>query len=424
MKKLFQNLLARISCKILRKYKPRIVGITGSIGKTSAKEASFVVAKSKFRARTNIKNYNNEFGLPFTIIGVESPKRNPFKWLQLFIKSAWMLWVYLPYPEVLILEMGIDRPGDMDYLVSIAPPDIAVLTTIGISHLEFFGSENAILQEKSKIFSRMGEHGSAVLNIDDAKVRSVIPRLRSKIITYGFSQGADLRIVEHQTTYSKNDRSYGTLFKLSYKGATVPIFLSGTLGMPHLMACTAAAAVGLSLGMNLNECAAALANYRGQTGRLQIIPGMQGSTIIDDTYNAAPLSTQIALKELADFPAQKKVAILGDMLELGNLSEQSHRDIAKQLIDSSVDYFIGVGSQMKLAVEDLRIWRYKSDHVFWFEKSTDAIEKARQLVSEGAVILVKGSQGMRMEKIVREIMNDQSQAPKLLVRQEKDWLKK
>ncbi len=422
MKSFIQKRLFRISRAILRKYKPKIIGVTGSIGKTSAKEAIYSVLSSKFDTRKNIKNYNNEFGLPFTIIGMESPKRNPLKWLKLFLKSYGMIIFYSHYPQVLVLEMGIDRPGDMDKLVDLVHPHVAVLTTIGLSHIEYFSNEQQILEEKSKIFRELQKNDFAVLNMDDLKVRQAIPKIRGKIITYGFDSSSDFKITDYKTTYVQN--SFGTLAHFAYKGKTVPVFLAGILGVPHISAAAAAGAAGVAMGMELTEIADALVNYKPEPGRMRVVPGMDKSVIIDDSYNAAPLSTKTALDELVKFPAQRRVAVLGDMLELGDLSDQSHRDIAGIITKSNINYFIAVGPQMKLAYNELKRTMFNEAHLYWFEKSTDAIETVKNLLEENTVVLVKGSQGMRMEKISREIIADKKNAHNLIPRQTPDWLKK
>jgi UDP-N-acetylmuramoyl-tripeptide--D-alanyl-D-alanine ligase len=178
------------------------------------------------------------------------------------------------------------------------------------------------------------------------------------------------------------------------------------------------------MGMELSEISDGLINYQPEPGRMRIIPGMNKSTIIDDTYNAAPLSMKVAIEELVHFPAARKAAILGDMLELGDLSDQSHRDIATHITNSSIDYFVGVGPKMKLVYNELKRTMFKEDHLFWFEKSTDAIPVMDEILQDNTVALVKGSQGMRMEKIVREVIADKSRAAQLLCRQDLDWLNK
>jgi UDP-N-acetylmuramoyl-tripeptide--D-alanyl-D-alanine ligase len=424
MKKLIQKLLFSVSRAILKKYKPKVIAITGSIGKTSAKEAIFAVVSSKYEARKNIKNYNNEFGLPFTIIGSPSPKRNPFKWLRLFLKSFWMIYFYSHYPKVLVLELGIDRPGDMDQLMDIVKPDIAVLTTIGISHLEWFNSEQQIFEEKRKIFRDLTSRDFAILNMDDPKVRQAIPKVKSKIITYGKDHASDLRILDSTTSFSQNNQTFGTLSHFGYRGKTAPIFLSNILGLPHISASAAASSVGLAMGMELSEISTALANYHPEPGRMRTLDGVSDSTIIDDTYNAAPLSMAVALQELMDFPAGKKIAVLGDMLELGKLSEQSHKAISTIITNSAIDYFIGIGPEMKIVYNELKRTMFKGDHLFWFEKSSDAIPKLEELLHQNTVALIKGSQGLRMEKIVREVIKDKNRASQLLCRQDPDWLNK
>jgi len=407
----------------LRKYRPRIVGITGSVGKSSTKQAVFTALAPKFNARSSQKNYNNEFGLPFAVIGVDSPGKNIFKWLAVFIKAMWMSTVRVEFPEVLILEMGVDRIGDMDYLLNIAKPDIAILTAIGVSHLEFFSTPERILEEKIKIFRELGAQGCGIVNIDDKKIRAAIPHIRGKVLGYGFDPAADVRIVDCQVTYGRKQRSFGTMFKVSYKGETAPVFLSGTIGMPHVLACTAAVAVGLNFGMSLKEIAGNLAAYEAQPGRLRLIPGVFQSTIIDDTYNAAPNSTAVAINELAEFPVVHKIAVLGDMLELGKISEQAHKDIGIFLSKQSFDYYIGIGKKIKLAIEQLRAEGVPNDQALYFDKQEQLIKFLEEKVNDGTAVLIKGSQGSRMEKVVKAIMAEPKRARELLCRQDGKWLK-
>jgi UDP-N-acetylmuramoyl-tripeptide--D-alanyl-D-alanine ligase len=425
IKEKIQKYLAKASRQILTKYKPEVIGITGSIGKTSAKEAIFAVVSSKYETRKNIKNYNNEFGLPFTIIGTESPKRNLFGWLRLFRKILGMLNYHGSYPKVLVLEMGIDRPGDMDYLVNIARPNIAVMTTIGISHVEYFNSEEQILQEKAKILKYLDEDGYAILNYDDPKLRSLLPRLKSHVLTFGKDPGAGLRVSDYKVSFDAKNKTFGASFKMQYKGQQQEVFLPDTLGWPHVQACLAGVCAGLALGMGFEEACRALKEYQAQPGRLRIIPAIQDSYLIDDTYNSAPLSTKIALDELMHFPAARKIAVLGDMLELGKLSLESHENIAQEIItERPIDYFIAVGPEMKNAANRLKMLGFNPEHVFVYKTSVEAIAKTKELLSPNTAVLVKGSQGMRMEKISREIMAEPEKAKDVLCRQDPDWIKK
>ncbi len=427
MKSLVKRLLAKSAKAILKKYKPRVIAVTGSVGKTSTKEAIFSVVSEKFKTRTNIKNYNNEFGLPLTIIGAQSPKQSVLGWVGVFWQAYRMLNNRFDYPQVLVLELGIDKPGDMDYLMEIVQPDIAFLTTIGISHLQFFSNEQQILNEKKKIFKYFDATKTAILNIDDAKVASILPELSANLLTYGFAGTANLRIENYQMDFAHNGGSakqLGTKAEISVQGKDLKIFLPDVLGQAHVYAATAAMAAGLGMNMKVEDILKGLKNYKAQPGRMRLIKGVHNSTIIDDTYNAAPFSTNAALKELGAFPAPKKIAVLGDMLELGSMSDISHKDIAAEVQKYAIDYFVAVGPQMKIAAEELKRSHFNAQHIFWFEKSTEAQQKVHELVTANCVVLVKGSQGTRMEKVLKQIMAEPRQADNLLCRQDPDWLLK
>ena len=426
MKYYIQNLLGKIAKAVLEKYKPKVIAITGSVGKTSTREAIFAVVSQKYEARTNIKNYNNEFGLPFTILNVDSPKRNPIKWLGLFFKAMRLMYSHQPYPEVLVLEMGIDKPGDMDYLRSIVRPDVAVLTAIGISHIEFFKTHETVLREKKKIFKHFEPENVAILNFDDEKVLSILPELKSKVLTYGKGPGANIHVKNHRTVFSTSQKMYGVEFDVEVKGEHVKVFISSKVGIPHVMSCAAGVAVGVSLNMSLGEIQKGLENYKPQPGRLAVIPGKHHSVIIDDTYNSAPNSALVAIQELEDFPGTNKIAVMGDMLELGHLTEESHLEVGNALAHSGIDHFVLVGKHSKAIEKTLSSERIPADRVHWFKNSTDAISHVEGLLSRHhkSIVLVKGSQGVRMEKIVRAVMADQSQAAWLLCRQDPSWLKK
>ena len=174
-RKFISWLLKPLIKAVIKKYQPRIIGITGSVGKTSAKEAVFAVLKNKFRVGRNAKNFNNELGLPLAILGLEkSGGKNIFSWLSIIFK-AWRLLLFKnkKYPQVLILEMGADRPGDIQYLTSLARPNIAIITTIGQSHLEYFGSIENIAKEKISITKRLGKHDWVIINGDDPFLQSL-----------------------------------------------------------------------------------------------------------------------------------------------------------------------------------------------------------------------------------------------------------
>ena len=212
--------------------------------------------------------------------------------------------------------------------------------------------------------------------------------------------------------------------------------MSGSLGKSQSYAAAAAAAVGAILGINLVDISEALSEYHGPKGRLKILKGIKNSTIIDDTYNASPLSTHLALETLRDLPATRKVAILGDMLELGKYSIQAHQEIGN-MAGSIVDLLICVGARAKFiadsATQGVNEWssrrmtafnQMSRENIYRLDTSDEAKLKVKELIKEGDLILVKGSQGMRMEKVVEEIMAEPDKKRELLVRQGKKWLLK
>src|SRR6185503_8034244 len=244
MKNLVQKLLAFLARKILARHKPAVVGITGSVGKSSAKEAIFLVVEQKFRAQRGKKNFNNEIGLPLAIIGSDSPEANIFGWLLVILK-AFALWLLLmKYPEALILEMGVDRPGDMDYLLSIAKPDIAVFTPVSQSHYEFFKSEEAIAAEKGKLAQALSPEGFLIVNADSPAALSQTNSSKAKVLSYSHKNiEADVHISKLEELL---DGKIETRMEISLRGQLVPAKFRA-LGQTHLSAVLAAASVGLAL---------------------------------------------------------------------------------------------------------------------------------------------------------------------------------
>jgi UDP-N-acetylmuramoyl-tripeptide--D-alanyl-D-alanine ligase len=421
LKKILQRILFILSRAILKKYNPKVVGITGSIGKSSAKEAVFAVLKNKFRTRENIKNYNNEIGLPLTIIGELSPGHSLGGWFKLFLRAVKLIIIEdKSYPEILVLEMGIDRIGDMKYLTELAPTDIGIVTNVGPVHLEYFKTQEKIAKEKSILVSKLKPGGWGVLNIDSLKVAEMKNVVRGRFLTYGLSREAQVRALEINLSY-RDDAVIGTSFKLHYNGAVVPVLLSGVLAEHLVNAALAAAAVGVILEMNLIEISEALKNYRVPTGRMNLLDGIKGTKIIDDSYNASPESTVAAVNVLGEIKVNgKKIAVLGDMLELGDYETKGHQEVGQAIIENKIDELVVVGARAKIIARtagDAGMKNIKN-----FDTSIEAGEYLLNVVKTGDLILVKGSQGMRMERVSKVLLADPSRAKELLVRQDGGWL--
>ncbi len=433
MKAILRTALAFLAKLTLRRYRPVIVGITGSVGKTSTKEAIFAVLRSTYRVRRSEKNYNTEIGVPLTILGFPHYGRNVFKWLFSFIRAA--IRVLIPgnqYPEILVLEMAADRPGDIGYLARLAPPQVGVITAIGEIpvHVEFFAGPTELASEKAKLIAALPPDGHAVLNADDERITAVKRETRGRIVTFGFGEEASVRITNYELRRigrPDGESSDGIIFKLEHRGSVVPVRLKNCFGRSQAYAAAAAASVGLICNLNFVEIARALEGYESPPGRLKLLPGNKSSWILDDTYNASPASARSALEVLAGFPARRRIAVLGDMLELGQYTEAAHRAIGRE-VASAARIFIAVGERMKFAVDEATA-AGGADHrqldpaqVFWFSRAEEAGRKVEALLEPGDVVLVKGSQGMRMEKIVKEIMAEPGRAKELLVRQDEEWL--
>lgn len=430
MKKLIQYKLKFLSKIILKKYRPDIIGITGSVGKTSAKEAIYAVLSTKFNVRRSIKNYNNEIGLPLTIIGADSPSRSIFGWIAIFCKALKLIFAAdKNYPRILILEMGVDHPGDMAYLKSIVKCKIGIITAIGPTHLEYFGAISNIQKEKAGLISDMAKTDWAVLNYDDEKVMQTAKATVAKILTFGLNPYSDISALEIIFSFSNinsgEDKENianltGISFKLRHNGSTVPVLLSGIISQSAVYAALAGTATGIIYDFNLIEISQALRKFISPKGRMNVIQGIKNTVIIDDTYNASPQSTISALETAGKIPiaeGARKYAVLGDMLELGSQSERGHKEVGKKVFSAGINKLLVVGERARdIARGAVKAGMLKDD-IFEFAAAAEAGKFIQQRIGAGDLILVKGSQGMRMEKVVKEIMAEPLRAKELLVRQ-------
>jgi len=420
-KKTIEKVLRFMARGILWKYDPIVIGVTGSVGKTTTKDAIAHALFREYRLRKSNKNYNNEIGVPLTILGVETaPGRSVYQWIALSIR--WILYMIFPlsYPQVLVLEMAVDRKGDMRYLLSIVQPDISIVTSIASSHLEFFGSVKAIAQEKSQILRHLSSDGWAVINEDNAYCRAMKKKTRAQTVSFGFGEKSDLRAFQEVVIQDEKEVQ-GMHLKLEYQGKVVPIQLDNIIAQHHLYAVLAAFSVASCMKMNLIDIAQNMKDFSLPPGRLQLLPGQQGSWIVDDSYNASPESMLAALETFSCLSTQRKIVVLGDMLELGEEEEEGHRNLAKSIIEQNVAYVVLMGSRMKFLKDELEKNGYSRNQLFLFSSPVQAGQKVRALLKRGDYVLIKGSQGARMEKVVEQVVEDTSQASNFLCRQDARW---
>jgi len=418
LRKILQCITKFLARLVIKRYHPKAVAITGSVGKTSTKEAIRVVLEYEFKVRSTILNQNNEIGVPLTILGEQGAGKNIFGWIIIFLRAIFLILIKSKnYPQILILECGVDKPGDMDYLLSIVKPLVGVVTAIGEIpvHVEFFSGAKAIAKEKSKMIYALPENGLAVLNFDDAVVSAMQDITDAKCATYGFGLGADILGDEVSVLQDPDKNLLGMNFKVHAGGSFVPVRILGSFGKPQAYAMLAAFGVGIFMGMNLVEISQALQKYQSLPGRTKIISGIKNSLIIDDTYNASPLSVHAALDFLQGINASRRIAVLGDMLEIGKYSEEAHKGVADKAIKVA-DWILTVGDRAKFIYQEALENNFSPDNLKHFATSKEAGEFLDKIIEVGDVVLIKGSRAMRMEKTVYEIMEHPEESKKLLVK--------
>ncbi|MEI8344337.1 MAG: UDP-N-acetylmuramoyl-tripeptide--D-alanyl-D-alanine ligase [Candidatus Moraniibacteriota bacterium] len=417
-----ENVLRWMAMLVLKQRKPTVVAITGSVGKTSAKDAIYSVLSAKFSVRENQKNYNNEIGIPLTIIGAESGGRNVFKWLWVFLR--WLLALILPgYPKILVLELGIDRPGDMAHFMSFIHPKVSVVTNVSASHLEFFSTVERIAKEKSVLVRALADSDFAILNGDDELVFQMGKNTKASVLSFGYSQEAAINASNLNYNYQAGAPD-GISFKLNYQGKNIPIRLKNILAGHYVYAALAAIATGIIFKMNLVEIAQAIEKLQSPTGRMNLVPGVNGGYIIDDTYNASPISTLAALETLSQLQGQRKIAVLGDMLELGDQSQKGHLEVIKKAFELNVNPLFIIGERMTQAAKKYFAEQLLIEKIRVFNSHQEIILALQKIIKKRDFVLVKGSQGMRMEKIVEGILANPEDGEKLLCRQTSQWKEK
>ncbi len=420
-RKVLQFALKIVAKRVVKRYKPVVIGITGSVGKTFAKEAIFHVLNRKFWVRKNEENFNNEIGVPMAVLGIRPALRqntitSKLKILAGLFRGIWLGYgLRQKYPDVLVLELAADKPGDIKYLTDIVRPQIGVVTAVGEVpvHVEFYASPQAVDKEKSKLIEQLPLYdGLAVLNYDDQTVLEMKERTKAKVMTFGFSNSADVWVSDTSYFVTDDGRDIGGLsFKINQDSTFIPARVNNLVGTQQLYGILTAVVVGLHFGMNLVDICGMLENVELPEHRMNLVLGVKDTAIIDDTYNASPLAMRAALDTLRDFTKAKnslggakrcrKVAVLGDMRELGKYEIEAHRAIGN-LVGERADILVTVGTAAKF-IADSAANQMKPNSVFSFDTSDEAKAKIQEIIREGDVILVKGSHAMQMVKIVEEI---------------------
>ena len=420
MRFIIVKILNILSKKILAKYKPVVIGVTGSVGKSSAKKAICEVLRNKYKIAYSKSHYRTDIGIPLVIIGAESGGKSIGKWMKIIFSAVKIIIKKTEYPDILILEMGVDRPRDMEKMLKIVKPDIGILTGIGKfpPHLKYFKNAKHIAKEKSMLIKSLKKKDIAILNCDDKVIKNLSENIRAKTITYGFSDDAVIRAEEiflGDRKWKIKSGLIGMSFKISYQGTTVPFRLPFSLGRGHIYAVLSAVSIGIHFGYNLVEISEMLSNYKPLPGRMNLIKGINSSLIIDDTFNSNPVSAMSALETLQKLDMMRRVAVFGDMLELGEYCEAGHREVGKLAVKSA-DLLFTYGERSKFISEQAKKSGMKEDQIFHFDNLDDLNELLKNTIKSTDAVLVKGSRAMRMENVVKEIMTEPEKAGELLVK--------
>lgn len=399
-RKILKKILFFITKLVIKKYNPKIIGITGSVGKTSTKNAVFLLLNNFYKTKSSVGNLNTEFGLPLVFIGIDKGGENSFiEWFKIIIKGIKIiLFKEINYPEIIIAEMGADKPGDISYLTQLAKPNIGLITYIGEapSHLEFYKNIDQLINEKSKIIQVLNNNDFGILNIDDPKINKLKDKFLSKIFTFGFDKNADVQI-------SDFEYNNGSVFNITFKKEIIKINLKYCLGKPFAYSVAAAVCCGLAIGIKLREMINSFDNLKPAPGRMNMLAGIKEFFVIDDTYNASPASVKSALEVLNQLSANRKISVLGDMKELGEISKKEHLEIGRLASTISSLIFI-VGEQAKYIKQGAINNGFDKSKIYHFENSNEASIAVENIVKSGDLILIKGSRSMKMEKIVKRIV--------------------
>lgn len=426
MKSFLRNIVVRILTAqarfLLRKHNPTIIAVGGSVGKTSTKDAVYAAIKDSVRARKSQKSFNSELGVPLTILGLPTGWDSPLRWIWNILDGGWTALFTRTYPDVLVLETGVDAPGDMDKLAAWLQPHVVVLTRLPDvpAHVEQFSSPQAITDEELKLVHAMRPDGTLIYNHDDQTIQAELKNVRQKSVGYGRYLPTDYKVAKDAIEY-KDDVPSGIRFDIVHGDTSHVVRLRHVVGVQHAMACAAAVAVADMLDMPMDKVIDGLGCHQTPAGRLRIIPGIKGTVLIDDSYNSSPVAVEHALETFSEIKyAKRRIAVLGDMLELGKFSAEAHREAGKR-VGEVCDILLTLGVRARGIAEGALVNGLDDTTVFQYDDVSRAGRELQAMLQPGDVVLIKASQGIRAERVVEEVMQEPERAHELLARQDKEW---
>jgi UDP-N-acetylmuramoyl-tripeptide--D-alanyl-D-alanine ligase len=400
---------------LLARKKPEIIAITGSAGKTSTKEFLSKLLSVDFEVLATQEGYNTDIGAPLSLFGEKVPNNlfNIFHWIIILSKCFFKAFFMKDLPDKIVVEMGADKPGDIKYLCSIFKPNKAVILPV---HMAEFKSIDEIAKEKSQLAKAIPENGKLFLNFDDIKVRDMAKLTKGNVVFFGLTDNGC-----YQAKEVKSDLT-GLKFELKYYNQKEK-FQARIYGKHIIYAILAAIAVAAEENISMSEIKDAVARLEPFKGRMNVIEGIKGSIIIDDSYNANPQSVLEALEFLDSVPG-RKIAILGNMNELGDYEKEGHERVGHKA-GKVADIILTIGpATKKYLIPAALNEKIKKDSILSFENAEKAGDWLRKKLREGDVVLAKGSQNnVRVEKAVEKIMAHPEKKGEILVRQSEFWKK-
>ncbi|PLS81774.1 hypothetical protein CYG49_01355 [Candidatus Saccharibacteria bacterium] len=413
MKDKIQKLLEWRIKRYFKKHDVKLVVITGSVGKTGTKTAIATVLKERFKVRAHEGNHNTHLSAPLAMLGVPYPEKvkSPIEWFKAFL----LLQAKIFGPkdiDIVVQELGTDAPGDIPQFGKYLSPDIAVVTAVSAEHMEFFKTIDAVAKEELAVasFSKL-----TVINRDDIDESYAQYAETNSITTYGTSG-----IAEYHYTIENVEHGQGFTGKFTcpeFGSLDVPLQL---VGEHNIKAAVAAGVVGVKLGLSKEQIISGMSKIKPAPGRMQLLRGVEGSTIIDDTYNSSPLAVKAAIQTLYSFPAPQRIAILGSMNELGTYTAQAHEEVGRMCDVNMLSWVLTIGDDAEKYIAPVA--SSNGCQVRSFKNPYDAGAFARKVIEPGTVVLVKGSQnGVYSEEAIKNLLHSTADEEKL-VRQSRYWL--
>lgn len=352
-------------------YNIPVVAITGSVGKTSTKDIIASVVSTKYKVHKTQGNLNNHIGLPLTILGLKNH-------------------------EALVVEMGMNNLGEISVLSKIAQPNIAVITNVGTSHIGNLGSRENILKAKLEILDGMSNKGTLIINNDNDLLSEWAKKYNGniKIITYGIENNS--YVVAKNINLQENSSNFDININNEIHTVNVPVG-----GKHFIYNALCAVMVGNILNIDLNDIICGIEKFELSKNRMEIIKLENGATVINDCYNANYDSMKAGIEYLARTNAKRKIAVLGDMLELGEFSEELHQKVGLEILKNKIDILITVGNMGKIIANEVL---KENENVYCYNNNDEALEKIKEIIKEEDIILVKASNGMKFKQIIEGLV--------------------